>query len=115
MRVLKEYMERVCDGFLPYSDARDSSTQSLIEPELLLAYGKNAKDVSYADYLLAKILKKYYKTSFLLSHNHKDFPTSVFQREHVVIFHKELEVKVYGIYNFSPEKYEGQLGKLSKT
>ncbi len=115
MRKLKDYVEEVCEGVLPYNDIRDQSTQSLIEPELILAYGKNGKDVSYTDYLLAKILKKYNKSAFLLSHNHKDFPTNVFTRDDVVIFHKELEVKAYGIYSFSLEKYEKQLEKISKS
>lgn len=114
MRQLKDYLETVCNGVLILHEERDAANQSFIEPELVLSYGERARLVSYTDYLLAKALKKY-KTAALLTSNHKDFPTSVFDREEMVILHKEADVTSYGVYRFSEKKYSGRMQSLTST
>lgn len=58
----------------------------------------------YTDFLLSACLYKF-PNAFLITENHKDFPTEILDRKHVVTIDTGKEIRNYGIYKFSTKKY----------
>ena len=84
----------------------------LIDPGFLVAYGREAKGVSYTDYLLGKTVKNFEGKMWLMTGNHKDFPATIFQRDHIVTLNIEDDVRAYSILGFSKERYGQTLNVL---
>ncbi|HLC49368.1 MAG TPA: hypothetical protein VJI96_03225 [Candidatus Andersenbacteria bacterium] len=110
----RAYIESIA-SILPTGEmASDKGAMDLIEPQFLVAYGKSGKSVSYTDYLLAKTIKNYGDRMYLITGNHQDFPTSIFDRKHVLSVGHEFEVKTYGILQFNEDKYKLKMSNLLK-
>lgn len=80
----------------------DKSVQDLMLG-IIEEYGQNLDGVSVADLYLAVMIKKYTKL-YLFTNNHKDFPTSVFEREGIVNFEYSKGIKSYALYRYKPKK-----------
>lgn len=110
----RAYLESIAT-ILPTGEmAGDKGAMDLIEPQFLVAYGKSGKSVSYTDYLLAKTIKNYGERMYLITGNHQDFPTSIFDRKHIISIGHEFEVKTYGIFQFNKDKYNSKMSNLLK-
>lgn len=79
--------------------------------DMALAYGNYGKDVSFADFLLAGCLKRYNQT-FLLTANHKDFPSSVLERVAVFGIDVGNDVRGFAVYGYSESKFLARLKQL---
>lgn len=60
--------------------------------------------VSYTDFLLIACLYKFPK-AFLISANHKDCPLDILDRKFVITVDTDKEIRNYGIYQISLEKF----------
>lgn len=90
-----DFFKKTIEGILPV----DKEISDLLQPTIE-QYGESSLGVSVVDFYLACFLKRY-KSLYLLTRNHKDFPTSIFSRSH--IFHIELEkdIRTYALYSFN--------------
>ncbi len=95
-----DYFGKVVDAILPV----DKVTESLM-PGLIEEYGDDLDGVSTVDLYLGATIKRY-KKLWLLTCNHKDFPTSVFVRHLPVNFELPKAVKTYAFYQYKPSKEE---------
>lgn len=66
---------------------------------------------SYTDFLLSLALCKF-SDSYVISENHKDFPLQIFNREFVITVDTDKEIRNYGLYKLSQEKFEREAAKL---
>ncbi len=80
--------------------------------EFVIAYQGLAPGVSYTDLLLGLTLKKYGERLALLTSNHNDFPTTIYNREALVEVHGATWVESLGIYMFSQSKYDEVMIRL---
>ena len=65
-------------------------------------YSQNIGGVGIVDLVLACFLKRY-SGLYLLTRNHKDFPTRIFHRSHVFPIEHERDVKTYAFYQYKPK------------
>jgi len=72
--------------------------------DLIVVLQKIKPSAGYTDFLLSACLYKF-SNAFLMTENHKDFPLEIMDRTHLVTFDMEKEIRNYGIYNLSAEKY----------
>lgn len=61
--------------------------------------------MSYTDFLLCTCLYKFSR-SFLLTENHSDCPLDILDRLHVITIDTEKDIRNYGIYKLSIDKYK---------
>lgn len=92
-----DYFSRVVDAILPI----DRSTESLI-PGVIEDYGDYLTGVSSVDLYLAATLKRY-RSLYLLTGNHKDFPTVIFDRFCPVNFELTNAIKTYAFYQYKSD------------
>lgn len=72
--------------------------------EFTVVLQRLAGNASYTDFLLCACLYKF-PSSFLLTGNHKDFPISILNRKHLITVDTDSEIRTYGIYQLSKEKF----------
>lgn len=92
------YFGEIVDTILPV----DQEVQRIVI-DLIEDYGRDLDGVSTVDLYLAASLKRY-KGLYLLTSNHRDFPTSIFFRSNIVHFELPKTVKVYAFYQYKPKK-----------
>jgi len=76
----------------------DKQISELLVPTLS-DYGHDIEGVSIADIILACFIKRY-SGLYLLTRNHKDFPTRIFDRSGVFSIEHEKDVKTYALYQY---------------
>lgn len=80
---------------------------------MAIAYGKLGKGVSFTDFILAGALERYgNKNTYLLTVNHKDFPSKILDRKAVFSLEVGEEVRSFAIYGYSEDKYLARLKEL---
>lgn len=72
--------------------------------DLTVVLQKIQGHTSYTDFLLIACLYKFSK-SFLISANHKDCPLDILDRKFVITVDTDKDIKNYGIYQFSMDKF----------
>lgn len=78
--------------------------------DLSAIYGIRGKDASSTDYLLGGALIKYQRSkTFLMTHDHGDFPITIFDRVEYLPIGYEYEVHTYVFYKFNPDKFNKQV------
>lgn len=92
------YFEEIVATLLPF----DSETENLIL-SIFEEYKQFMEGVPFVDLILGAYLKRY-KNLYLLTRDHLDFPTTIFDR--IQIFNVELvrEIKPYGVYTYKPKE-----------
>lgn len=93
----ESYFHQIIDNVLPY----DPSVDQLVIPTIE-EYKQKMEGLPITDLIIATYLKKY-RGLYLLTNDHSDFPTSVFERKH--IFNIEgFGDKIYGLYTYKPKE-----------
>ena len=94
VRAKSEFFRRVVENLLPL----DSETQMLVQATIE-SYGLDIDGVDLTDIYLACVVQRY-ESVYLLSRNHKDFPSKLFLR--TCIFNVELDkdIKTYALYQY---------------
>lgn len=69
--------------------------------------------MSYTDFLLIACLYKFPK-AFLISANHKDCPLDILDRKFIITIDTDKDIRNYGIYQFSPEKFDRAANNILK-
>jgi hypothetical protein len=82
----------------------DKQISELIVPTLE-QYGSDLKGVSTVDIILCCFIKRY-KGLYLLTANHKDFPTKILERSHTFCIEQSKEIKTYALYQYTTKKLE---------
>jgi hypothetical protein len=72
--------------------------------ELIIVLQRIKGDIHYTDFLLIACLYKFPR-AFLISANHKDCPLDILDRKCVITVDTDKDIKNYGIYQFSMEKF----------
>lgn len=72
--------------------------------DLIIVLQKIKGDIHYTDFLLLACLYKFPK-SYLISANHKDCPLEILDRKHIITVDTDKEIRTYGIYQISLEKF----------
>lgn len=88
---------KIVSTLLKIDDQFDGLLTSIIEE-----YSYDIEGVNIIDLFLACFLKRY-KRLYLLTRNHKDFPTKIFHRSHVFSIEHEKDVKTYALYQYMPK------------
>lgn len=70
-------------------------------------------DIHYTDFLLIACLYKFPK-AFLISANHKDCPLDILDRKFIITVDTDKDIKNYGIYQFSLEKFNRAAERILK-
>lgn len=92
-------------------------TRDIVNDALEFArlYGREGKNVSVADYLLAATLKKFHRGKMLLlTRDHYAFPLSVFDRAQLEPIEYERGIHLFVLYSFNEKKFEKRLQKSAK-
>ena len=103
LRNLKtDYFNQIVSVTIPLSP-------SLIEcaREISVVYRRAGSKLSITDLFLAGTLKQFRTKAFLLTKNHSDFPTGVFDRECAFHLESSTQVESYAFYQFNEKKYTG--------
>lgn len=110
-RKKKEYLDSIIQITLPIGP----KIQEDILRGIIPAYREKGGLLSITDFLLAGVLM-YYKNSplILLTRNHRDFPTTIFDRIDVLPVEYEYEIQTFGFYRFSDSKFKKVLEDLIK-
>lgn len=103
-----KFINEIVDAVIP------SDPQVIKDLEQIsIIYRRDSSHLSVTDAMLAASLKRYHPNqSFLLTRNHKDFPTSLFDRKILVPIEYEKEVQVHGIYQLNVGKYNDAMVRL---
>lgn len=72
--------------------------------DLIIVLQRIKADASYTDFLLTACLYKF-PEAFLLTENHKDFPTEILDRKYLITIDTDKDIRNYAVYQFSLEKY----------
>lgn len=91
------YFKQIVDAILPV----DRTTELLISG-VIEEYGDYLTGTSAVDLYLAATLKRY-GSLYLLTGNHKDFPTTVFDRFSPVNFPLANAIKTYAFYRYKSQ------------
>ena len=81
---------------------------------LIIVLQRIAGTIHYTDFLLCACLYRFPR-SFLITENHKDIPTEIFDRKYVITIDTNEQLRNYGIYKFSKDKYNKAAGNILKT
>lgn len=93
---------------------QEQSEQAALSTFTLIISRLNIKNMSYTDFLLAYCLYKL-PSAHLMTENHKDFPSSLFNREHIITLDFGDEIQTPAIYTLSRELLDIQATKLLKA
>lgn len=79
--------------------------------DLVVVLQRIKGDIHYTDFLLVACLYKFPK-SYLISSNYKDCPTEILDRKFIITIDTEKDIRNYGIYKFSMEKFSKAAAKI---
>ncbi|KKU78493.1 MAG: hypothetical protein UY06_C0049G0004 [Candidatus Amesbacteria bacterium GW2011_GWA2_47_70] len=82
----------------------DKQISELIIPTLE-QYAQEIEGVELTDIILGCFLKRYQRL-YLLTRNHKDFPTRIFERSHIFSIEHGRDVKTYALYQYRTKEKE---------
>lgn len=82
--------------------------------DLIVVLQRIKGDIHYTDFLLIACLYKFPK-SFLISANHKDCPLDILNRKFIITVDTDKEIRNYGVYQFSLEKFNKAAEKILKS
>jgi len=83
--------------------------------DMLFVYRKQGMSLDATDLYLSGMLKKLQKESLLLTRNHSDFPTTLFDRVGVINVELETTILSYSLLKFSREKYSLAVDNFLKS
>lgn len=85
--------------------------------ELTLVYQSPGSSTAVTDFYLASMLGqfKHLKSTYLMTKNHKDFPTSIYDRCVLINIENTHDIQTFGFYRFNEYKYEQSLKKILKS
>ncbi|MBI3443201.1 hypothetical protein HY008_00870 [Candidatus Woesebacteria bacterium] len=69
---------------------------------LIEEYKQYMEGISVVDLILGCFLKKFESRLYLLTRDHKDFPTSIFKRKYIFNIEGVRDIKTYGVYTYGP-------------
>ena len=95
------------------SNAGIISTEKLLGniESLTIVLQKVKGDMSYTDFLLCACLYKF-PNSFVITEDHQHFPTNILDREFIITIDTEKQIRNYGIYKFSMDKFNKAAEKI---
>ncbi len=96
VRQKESYFHQIVDNVLPF----DYSIDELILPTIE-EYKQKMEGLPLTDLIIAAHLKKY-RGLYLLTNDHSDFPTSVFDRKYIFNM-EQFGDKIYGLYIYKPK------------
>jgi len=102
------YFSEFIDTSLPM----DPEVMKLIQPTIE-EYGKDIDGVSPVDITLACCIKRYHGL-YLLTRNHKDFPTKIFSRDYIFSVEHNRDVKTYALYYYMPKSTSITIAQYAK-
>lgn len=102
-----DFVGKIVDYTLPF----DENLNEIALNKIIPVYGKAKAKAGIVDLYLAGTLMKY-RSVILLTANHQDFPTFLFDRIEVIPVENEVVIRMFGLYKFSQEKYELAIKRL---
>ncbi|HTK03535.1 MAG TPA: PIN domain-containing protein [Alphaproteobacteria bacterium] len=93
VRRKEEYFHQIVDSVLPYDKALDELIIPTIEE-----YKQKMEGLPLVDLIIAAYLKKY-RGLYLLTNDHSDFPTFIFERKHIFNI-EDFGDKIYSLYTY---------------
>src|SRR3990172_8649951 len=94
----EKYFNEIVSVVLPFDNQAEQYIVGIIEQ-----YRQFMEGVSLTDLLLAACLKRYHGL-YLLTRDHHDFPTTIFDRIHIFNIESAIDIKTYGVYTYKPDK-----------
>jgi predicted nucleic acid-binding protein len=82
----------------------DIKISELLVP-IMAEYSTDLDGIELTDLFLGAFIKRY-PGLYLLTRNHKDFPTRIFTRSHVFSIEHDRDVKTYALYQYKKDKLE---------
>lgn len=82
--------------------------------EFTIVLQKIKGDIHFTDFLLIACLYKF-PHAYLLSANHKDCPSELLDRKGIITIDTDKEIRNYGIYKFSQEKFDKAAESILKA
>lgn len=98
VRRKESYFDELVGVVLPFDLPTESQVISIIEQ-----YKQYMEGIPLTDLMLAACLKRY-QGLYLLTRDHHDFPTTIFDRIHVFNIESIRDIKTYGVYTYKSEK-----------
>jgi predicted nucleic acid-binding protein len=86
--------------------------QNFSDSALLYAFGRQAHAFKAVDFMIAAAMKKYAKKVLLLTNDHNDFTTQLFDLQEILPLAQSTgRIVPFGLYSFSEEKYATLIGE----
>jgi len=99
VRSKSAFFNKIVESLLPL----DKEIHKLVQPTIE-TYGQDIEGVSLTDIYLACVIQRY-RQVYLLTRDHHDFPTRLFDRTHVFLIELNKEIKTYALYQYrKPEE-----------
>lgn len=105
----QEFMNNIIE--MIFSFTKDAEDMAL---KLAIIFQSPGGNTAITDFYLGAILMKFQSlgSSCVLTKNHKDFPTTIFDRLSLLTIQGEKDVQVFGYYKFNRSKYSEILEKI---
>lgn len=104
----KEFVESIVDNIFSIKESIEEDAL-----KLSLLYLSPGGTTSVTDfYLAATLITLKSPNIFLMTKNHKDFPTTLFDRANTFLFHNERDVQTFCLYSINRNKYNELLEKI---
>ena len=94
----EKYFNELVRVILPFDKQAENQTLTLIEE-----YKQYMEGLPLTDLVLGACLKRY-RGLYLFTRDHKDFPTSIYNRIHIFNIGLVRDIKTYGIYAYKSKK-----------
>lgn len=94
VRQKADYFAHIIEAVLPI----DPEISKLIQPTIE-EYSKDTDGLELTDIFLACFIKRY-KSLYLLTRNHKDFPTRIFTRSNIFSIEDDRDIRTYALYQY---------------
>ena len=98
VRRKERYFGKLVGLILPLDAQTEGYIIGIIEE-----YKQYMERLPLTDLILAAYLKRY-RSLYLLTRDHLDFPTTVFDRIHIFNVESVRDIKTYAVYAYKPEK-----------
>lgn len=93
-----DHYSEIVEFELPYDKKLE-----VLAMEMIKEYKQYMEGLPLTDLIIAAYLKRYSKL-YLLTRDHRDFPTTVFDRLHIFPIQSIRDVKTYGVYAYRPQE-----------
>lgn len=110
LKVKTELFDKTLNKIYPISPRTIENTR-----QMSLAYRKDCAQISATDLLLAGTLKEKNKELILLTRNHQDFPTTIFDRIGIINVELKRTVNSYSLIKYSHNKYTASVKMFLKS